>query len=35
MASFGVIYVAFGAPYLAMALTSLISLRVTNPNVPA
>ncbi|HEY6633356.1 MAG TPA: hypothetical protein VIZ90_18040 [Rhizobiaceae bacterium] len=35
MTNFGVIYVAFGAPYLAMALTSLLSLRVTNPTVPA
>jgi hypothetical protein len=33
--SFGVIYVAFGAPYLAMALTSLASLKVSNPAVPA
>ncbi len=34
MATFGVVYVAYGAPYLAMAVTSLISLRVTNPTVP-
>jgi hypothetical protein len=32
--TFGVVYVAYGAPYLAMAITSLLSLRVTNPNVP-
>lgn len=32
--SFGVVYVAFGAPYLAMALTSTLSLRLTNPAVP-
>ncbi len=32
--SFGVTYVAFGAPYLAMALVSMVSLRVTNPSVP-
>ncbi len=32
---FGVIYVAFGPPYLAMALSSALSLRVTNPGVPA
>jgi hypothetical protein len=30
----GVIYLAFGAPYLAMALTSMASLRVFNPNAP-
>ena len=34
MENFGVIYVAFGAPYLAQALVSAISLRVTNPDVP-
>lgn len=34
MGTFGVIYVAFGAPYLAMAITSLVSLKVTNPTVP-
>jgi len=34
MGKFGVVYVAFGAPYLAMALTSVVSLRVTNPTVP-
>jgi hypothetical protein len=34
LATFGVVYVAYGAPYLAMAVTSLISLRVTNPTVP-
>jgi hypothetical protein len=32
--NFGVVYVAFGAPYLAMAIVSLISLRVTNPSIP-
>jgi len=32
---FGVIYVAMGRPYLAMALNSLRSLRSTNPAVPA
>jgi len=33
MDEFGVVYVAFGAPYLAMALVSVVSLRVTNPTV--
>jgi hypothetical protein len=32
--TFGVIYVAYGAPYLAMAVVSLLSLRTTNPDVP-
>jgi hypothetical protein len=32
--TFGVVYVAFGAPYLAMAINSLLSLRITNPGVP-
>jgi hypothetical protein len=32
-AEFGVIYVAFGAPYLAMTLVSALSLRITNPTV--
>ena len=31
---FGVVYVAFGPPFLAMAVTSVLSLRVTNPNIP-
>jgi hypothetical protein len=31
---FGVIYLAFGAPYLAMALHSITSLRVFNPSMP-
>jgi len=31
---FGVVYVAFGPPYLAMALTSVLSLRATNPDIP-
>lgn len=31
---FGVIYVALGASYLAMAMTSALSLRLTNPTVP-
>jgi hypothetical protein len=31
---FGVIYLAFGAPYLAMALNSVASLRVFNPALP-
>jgi hypothetical protein len=31
---FGAIYLAFGAPYLAMALNSVASLRVFNPSVP-
>ena len=30
----GVVYLAFGAPYLAMALVSAASLRATNPSVP-
>ena len=32
--TFGVVYVAFGAPYLAMAINSLLSLRITNPGIP-
>lgn len=28
------VYVAFGAPYLSMALFSMVSLRVTNPDLP-
>lgn len=32
---FGVIYLAFGRPYLAMALNSFLSLRRSNPGVPA
>jgi hypothetical protein len=32
--SFGVLYVAFGAPYLGMAINSLLSVRTTNPDVP-
>jgi hypothetical protein len=35
MHKFGVIYVALGRPYLAMALSSFASLRHTNPQVPA
>jgi hypothetical protein len=34
MSELGVCFTAFGAPYLAMALTSSLSLRATNPNVP-
>lgn len=34
LGKFGVIYVALGAPYLSMALVSMVSLRVTNPDVP-
>jgi hypothetical protein len=34
MEELGVIYVAMGAPYLAMALTSIASLRVFNPATP-
>jgi hypothetical protein len=34
LATFGVVYVAFGAPYLAMAINSLLSLRITNPGIP-
>lgn len=30
----GVVYLAFGAPYLAMALVSAASLRASNPSVP-
>lgn len=33
--TFGVVYVAFGTPYLAMAINSFLSLRITNPGVPA
>jgi hypothetical protein len=32
--TFGVVYRALGAPYLAMAINSLLSLRITNPSVP-
>jgi hypothetical protein len=32
---FGVIYLAFGNVYLAMALTSFASLKKTNPDIPA
>jgi len=31
---YGVVYVAFGAPYLAMALVSASTLRKTNPGMP-
>ena len=31
---FGVLYLALGRPYVAMALTSALSLRLTNPSVP-
>jgi hypothetical protein len=34
MGQVGVIYVAFGAPYLAMSLVSIASLRVSNPFTP-
>src|SRR6056297_1026233 len=34
MSKLGVIYVAFGAPYLAMSLVSAATLRATNPDVP-
>jgi hypothetical protein len=34
MEQLGVLYVAFGAPYLAMALTSIASLRIFNPKIP-
>jgi hypothetical protein len=34
VAELGVVYLAFGAPYLAMALTSAVSLRATNPTIP-
>ena len=34
MKDFGVIYLAFGKPYLIMALNSMASLRQTNPEVP-
>jgi hypothetical protein len=34
MESFGVVYIAFGAPYLSMALTSLVSLMASNPTIP-
>jgi hypothetical protein len=34
MEELGVLYVALGAPYLAMALTSIASLRVFNPTTP-
>lgn len=30
----GVVYLGFGAPYLAMALASAVSLRATNPELP-
>jgi hypothetical protein len=33
--SFGVLYIAFGSPYLAMSIVSFLSLRKTNPDVPA
>lgn len=32
--SVGAVYLAFGAPYLAMAMVSAVSLRATNPAVP-
>jgi hypothetical protein len=34
MEQIGVLYVALGAPYLAMALISIASLRVFNPTIP-
>jgi hypothetical protein len=34
MLTFGVVYLALGAPYLAMAINSLLSLRITNPGIP-
>ena len=33
-ADFGVVYLALGRPYVAMAMTSALSLRITNPAVP-
>lgn len=33
-AGFGVVYLALGRPYVAMAMTSALSLRITNPDVP-